>query len=81
MKDTAKVNTKSKGQANVKHDKELYPAKPHTIIVRPRYQEHQDNWIIRVINEKGQKIRSYEYKKLESAELVYKTLLKAQNKE
>jgi hypothetical protein len=74
MKDTAKVNKKN--QSNVKHD--TLPSKPHVTIVRPRHQEHKKNWIIRCINEKGEMIRSYEYEKLESAELVYKNLLSLQ---
>ena len=81
MKDTTKVNAKSKNQSNVKHDKDLYPAKAHVTIVRPREQEHKKNWIIRVNDEKGKMIRSYEYDNSIVAEEVYKNLLKAQTEQ
>ena len=60
-----------------KHDKELFPAVAHTVIVRPRFQEWKDVYVIKVIDELGKCLQSFEYADGKHAENEYQKMLKA----
>ena len=53
----------------------VFASVPHKTIVRPRFQEWKDMYIIRVIDETGKCLQSFEHKGLEKAEIHYYKML------
>ncbi len=70
-------NTENTIKVTPKHDKELFPPKAHTVIVRPRFQEWKDMYVIRVIDETGKCLQTFEYADSLHAENEYQKMLKA----
>ena len=50
---------------------------PHTVIVRPRFQEWKDVYVIKVIDELGKCLQTFEYADQIHAENEYQKMLKA----